>query len=159
MPNCAAWSLISAKGATRMTYDFKLECTLPAPPEAVYHAWLDSAVHSAMTGGAAKIAKRVGGRFTAWDGYISGKTLALAPGARIVQSWRTTDFTAADLDSTLTVELAPTKTGTRLTLFHRGVPDRRTSYENGGWRDFYFAPMKAYFEHEKRMPKPARKGG
>jgi hypothetical protein len=26
-----------------MTYDFKLSCTLPASPEAVYDAWLDSA--------------------------------------------------------------------------------------------------------------------
>jgi activator of HSP90 ATPase len=132
-----------------MTYDFKLSCTLPAAPQAVYDAWLDSAAHSAMTGGAAKIAKRVGGAYSAWDGYITGKTLELLPGKRIVQSWRASEFAARDPDSTITVELAPTKTGTRLTLTHRSVPDGQTGYENGGWQDFYFTPMKAYFAREK----------
>jgi uncharacterized protein YndB with AHSA1/START domain len=60
-----------------MTYDFKLSCTLPASPEAVYDAWLDSAEHSAMTGAGAKINNRVGGAYSAWDGYITGKTVEL----------------------------------------------------------------------------------
>ena len=128
-----------------MTYDFKLTCTLPATPEAVYDAWLDSAAHSAMTGGAAKISKRVGGAYSAWDGYITGKTLELIPGKRIVQSWRTSKFAASDPDSTIAVELEQTKAGTRLTLTHSGVPDGQTSYESGGWQDNYFTPMKAYF--------------
>ena len=69
-----------------------------------------------MTGSEAKIGKHVGARYTAWDGYISGKTLELAAGRRIVQSWRTTEFEATDPDSTIVVDLEPTKTGTRLTL-------------------------------------------
>ena len=76
-------------GGAHLTYDFKLSCDLPAPPQAVYDAWLDSAAHSAMTGSEAKIGKHVGDRYTAWDGYISGTTLELAPGRRIAQSWRT----------------------------------------------------------------------
>jgi uncharacterized protein YndB with AHSA1/START domain len=136
-----------------LTYDFTLFCALPASPEAVYDAWLDSAAHSAMTGSEARIGKRVGDRYSAWDGYIEGATLELAPGRRIVQSWRTTDFGATDPDSTIVVDLEPTKTGTRLTLTHKGVPDRQTDYENGGWRDFYFAPMKAYFERRTKKTK------
>jgi activator of HSP90 ATPase len=132
-----------------MTYDFKLSCTLSATPEAVYDAWLDSAAHGAMTGGAAKADKRVGGAYSAWDGYITGKTLELIPGKQIVQSWRTNQFAANDPDSTITIELTPTKTGTQLTLIHSGVPDGQTSYENGGWQDYYFAPMKAYFAGQK----------
>lgn len=141
-----------------MTYDFKLTCALPATPEAVYDAWLDSAAHSAMTGGAAKIARRAGGAYSAWDGYITGKTLELIPGKRIVQSWRTSEFAASDPDSTITVELAPTETGARLTLIHSGVPDGQTSYEKGGWQDFYFTPMKAYFARETSKGKPDGKG-
>ena len=145
-----------------MTYDFKLSCILPASAEAVYDAWLDSACHGAMTGAPASIGKRVGEPYSAWDGYIVGKTLELIPGRRIVQSWRSADFGSLDPDSTITVELEPTKTGTRLTLTHAGVPDDQTDYENGGWRDFYFSPMKAYFARENepqplgtRSPKPA----
>jgi activator of HSP90 ATPase len=140
-----------------MTYDFKLSCMLPARPEAVYDAWLDSGAHSAMTGAGAKIDRGVGGAHAAWDGYITGRTIELIPGKRIVQSWRTTQFTSVDPDSTITVELAPTRTGTRLTLTHAGVPDGQTSYENGGWQDNYFAPMKAYFAREKSMGGSAKK--
>jgi activator of HSP90 ATPase len=132
-----------------MTYDFKLSCALPASPEAVYAAWLDSAEHSAMTGAAAEIANQVGGGYSAWDGYIIGKTLELIPDKRIVQTWRTTRFAANDPDSTITVELEPTVTGTQLTLTHRGVPEGQTSYEKGGWQDHYFTPMRAYFAREK----------
>ncbi len=134
-----------------MTYDFKLSCTLPASPEAVYDAWLDSACHGAMTGAPATIGKRVGEPYAAWDGYITGTTLELVPGRRIVQSWRTSEFADADPDSTVAVDLEPTKTGTRLTLTHSGVPDGQTDYENGGWRDFYFSPMKAYFARENQQ--------
>ncbi len=139
-----------------MTYDFRLSCTLPAPAEGVYDAWLDSACHSAMTGAPATIGQRVGDPFAAWDGYITGKTLELLPGRRIVQSWRTTEFGATDPDSTITVELEPIRTGTRLTLSHSGVPDDQTDYENGGWRDFYFSPMQAYFARENRVKRPKK---
>jgi uncharacterized protein YndB with AHSA1/START domain len=140
-----------------MTYDFKLSCTLPATPEAVYDAWLDSAAHSAMTGADAKVDKRVGGAHSAWEGYIAGKTVELVAGKRIVQSWRTTEFADDDPDSTITVELTPVKTGARLTLLHSGVPDGQTSYENGGWQDNYFAPMKAYFARPKSKGRSAKK--
>jgi activator of HSP90 ATPase len=136
-----------------MTYDFTLFCALPASPEAVYDAWLDSAAHSAMTGGKASIGRRVGDRYTAWDGYIEGATLGLVPGKRIVQSWRTTEFGANDPDSTIVVDLEPTRIGTRLTLTHKGVPEGETSYEKSGWHDFYFAPMKTYFESKTKKAK------
>jgi uncharacterized protein YndB with AHSA1/START domain len=142
-----------------MAYDYRLSCTLPASPDTVYDAWLDSARHAAMTGAPAKAGARVGDAHSSWDGYITGKTLELVPEKRIVQSWRTTEFAGSDPDSKIVVELAPTRTGTRLTLIHEGAPDGQTDYENGGWRDFYFAPMKAYFSREKRTANTPGKGG
>ncbi|HLW89921.1 MAG TPA: SRPBCC domain-containing protein [Roseiarcus sp.] len=133
-----------------MAYDFKLACTLPAPPEVIYETWLDSKGHSAMTGGEAKMSKKVGADVSAWDGYITGKNIELVKGRRIVQSWRTSEFSEADPDSIITVTLAPTKTGSRLTLHHAKVPDGQTSYEKGGWQDSYFTPMKNYFAKKKK---------
>ena len=132
-----------------MTYDYKLTCALPASPEAIYDAWLDSARHAAMTGAPAHIGNQVGDAYSAWDGYIVGRTLELVPGRRIVQSWRTTDFADEDPDSTIAIELERMGIGARLTLMHSGVPDDHTDYENGGWQDFYFTPMTAYFLGEK----------
>jgi activator of HSP90 ATPase len=128
-----------------MTYTFKLSDIIPAPAQAIYEAWLDSGGHTAMTGSAAKASSAVGGRFTAWGGYICGQNLELAPGKRIVQSWRTTKFTAADMDSKITVTLSSVKGGTRVTLVHSDVPDSHKGYEHGGWQDHYFEPMKRYF--------------
>ena len=132
-----------------MAFRYTLTATIPAPPRAVYDAWLASRAHSAMTGAAAKVSAKKGGRFTAWDGYISGRNLTLVPGRRIVQAWRTTQFAETDPDSELEILLAPAKTGTRLTLRHRNVPDGHTGYRDGGWRDFYFTPMKAYFRQRR----------
>jgi activator of HSP90 ATPase len=132
-----------------VTYDFKLSCSLPASPETIYETWLDSDGHSAMTGGKAKMSKKVGAEVSAWDGYITGKNIELIKGRRIVQSWRTTQFSAAASDSVITVTLAPSKTGARLTLRHSKVPDGQTSYEEGGWQDHYFTPMKEYFAKKR----------
>jgi activator of HSP90 ATPase len=118
---------------------------LPATPEAIYAAWLTSDGHSAMTGSQARVDARVGGEFEAWDGYISGRTLALEPGRRIVQSWRTAEFSAADEDSRIEVLLEPLAGGTRITLRHTNVPNDQRGYEQGGWQENYFDPMRAYF--------------
>jgi hypothetical protein len=67
------------------------------------------------------------------------------PGECIVQSWRTTNFTEEQPDSRITVTLTPVPAGTRVTLLHEIVPEDHPGYENGGWQDHYFTPMKAYF--------------
>jgi uncharacterized protein YndB with AHSA1/START domain len=132
-----------------MPYDFTQSAVIPATPQAIYDAWLDGRAHGEMTGGAATASTKVGGTFTAWDDYISGRNLALEPGRRIVQSWRTTQFTDADADSQIEVLLEPAKGGTKLTLHHTKVPDSHTGYEKGGWKDHYFEPMKRYFKARK----------
>jgi activator of HSP90 ATPase len=128
-----------------MAFDFTLTAIIPATPQEVYDAWLDAKSHGAMTGSKAKAAPQEGAAFTAWDGYISGRTLKLEPGHRIVQSWRTTKFAKGDPDSQIEVLLEPVKGGTKLTLRHTNVPDGHTSYRDGGWQDNYFDPMKKYF--------------
>jgi uncharacterized protein YndB with AHSA1/START domain len=139
-----------------MSYEFKLTDIIPATPQAVYDAWLSSRGHSAMTGGTAKMSAKVGGAFTAWAGYISGKNISLVPGERIVQSWRTTEFTTKEGDSKISVTLKAVKGGTKITLKHSNVPDAHTSYENGGWQTHYFEPMKKYFAKKKKKSAVAR---
>jgi activator of HSP90 ATPase len=128
-----------------MPFEFTLSDVILASPAAIYAAWLDSKGHSGMTGSTAEASGAEGAAFTAWDGYISGRNLVLEPGRRIVQSWRTTRFTAADPDSRIEVLIEAVPGGSRLTLRHSNVPDGHTSYRDGGWQDNYFAPMKRYF--------------
>jgi activator of HSP90 ATPase len=124
---------------------FTLSVELPGDPERLYKAWLSSREHSAFTGSVAKITARKGGRFTAWDGYISGMTLELEPYRRIVQAWRTTDFPEDAADSQLEIIIEPVEGGTKLTLIHSNLPNGSSEEYRQGWQDSYFAPMKAYF--------------
>ena len=43
-----------------MPYTFTLTTTIPASPEEIYRAWLDSLAHSEMTGGAANMSEQLG---------------------------------------------------------------------------------------------------
>jgi uncharacterized protein YndB with AHSA1/START domain len=138
-----------------MSYSYTLTDIIPAPPAAVYDAWLHSRGHTEMTGSKATQSPRIGARVSAWGGYISGQNLELVPGRRIVQSWRTTQFTAEHPDSKIRITLRPVAGGTQITLQHSGVPDGQTSYEKSGWQDHYFKLMKAYFT--KQAARLARK--
>ncbi|MBI5294194.1 MAG: SRPBCC domain-containing protein [Chloroflexi bacterium] len=129
-----------------MSNGFELTVLLPASPEEIYTDWLDSEGHAALTGSPAQVDGRVGGTFSAWDGYITGVTLELEPSQRIVQAWRTTGFPEGAPDSRLEIQLKPVGGGTRLTLIHSDMPpDQEDSYRQG-WEDFYFSPMREYFE-------------
>ena len=133
-----------------MPYAFTLTTTIPASPQEIYEAWLDSVVHSEMTGGEASMSDATGAQVSAWDGYITGRNLELVPGERIVQSWRTTQFTDEHEDSQIIVTLKAVEDGTLLTLEHTNVPDAQRSYEEGGWQEHYFDPMTEYFAKRKR---------
>lgn len=127
------------------TYEFVVSCELSTDAASIYRAWLSSDGHSAMTGAAAEVDPVIGGEFTAWDGYITGRTLELEADRRIVQSWRTSEFTPDQADSRIDVRLDATPAGTLVTLTHSGVPADQRGYEQDGWEDSYFAPMRAYF--------------
>jgi uncharacterized protein YndB with AHSA1/START domain len=128
-----------------MPYSYTLSTVIPASPAEIYRAWLDSILHSEMTGGEANMSDEVGVDVSAWDGYITGRNLELVADERIVQSWRTAEFDEAFEDSIVTILLQETEDGTLLTLEHSNVPDDQKSYEEGGWQSNYFEPMIAYF--------------
>ncbi|MEI6621431.1 MAG: SRPBCC domain-containing protein [Actinomycetes bacterium] len=129
-----------------MVYDFEVGDVIRAEPDALYQAWLDSAQHSAMTGAPAEISPVVGGEYSAWAGYITGRTIRLEPTRRIVQTWRAEEFDPDEQDSVIDVVFEPEDFGTRVTIRHTNVPTRLRGFEEGGWQENYFDPMKSYFE-------------
>ena len=128
-----------------MALSFTVSDVMPASKEAVYSAWLDSEEHAKMTGTTSAIAStKVGDAFMAHDGYISGKNKALVPYSKIVQSWRTMEFSGDEEDSVIELTFEDTEGGTRITLTHSNLPPHGRQYEEG-WKTHYFKPMKAYF--------------
>ncbi len=126
-----------------MAENIKVSDIIPAPPERVYTAWLDPKEHTKMTGAAAT--DEGGGRFTAWDGYITGRTVSSVPHTKVVQAWRTTEFPQDVPDSVLTVTFEDADGGTKLTLVHEEIPEGQGDAYVQGWEEHYFAPMRKYF--------------
>ena len=127
-----------------MAIEFVVSALFPVSPQELYDAWMSSKDHGDMTGSPATISAVVGGEFDAWDGYIHGKNLELEHGKRIVQSWRTSEFSADEPDSRIEITLEPVGDQTKLTLKHTGLPPHGGQYEQG-WVESYFDPMREYF--------------
>jgi len=121
-----------------------------ASPHEVFEALMDARKHAAFTGARAKINRRVGGAFSVWDGYATGKTVKLEDDKVIVQSWRTTDFAEDDPDSKVMFHFSRKGKGTRLIFAHSDVPDTLAEDIAQGWIDFYWTPLKAYFAKTNR---------
>lgn len=129
-----------------MVYDFEVSAVVPATGEEVFRTWMSSDLHTAMTGGDALVNPEVGGRFSAWGEYITGRTVELEPFKRIVQEWRTSEFADDQGDSQIEITLEPVSEGTLVRIRHTNVPDDLKGYEQGGWPENYFDPMRAYFD-------------
>jgi activator of HSP90 ATPase len=129
-----------------MTTTIRQTVLLDVPPHAVFEAILDSKKHSAFTGDKATLSRKVGGKFTAFDGYIQGENLRIEKDKVIVQSWRTTDFKETDADSKVMFHFSKKGKGTRLMFVHSNVPNRLAEDLRQGWLDFYWAPLKVFLE-------------
>ncbi|GMU62803.1 MAG: hypothetical protein AMXMBFR34_45660 [Myxococcaceae bacterium] len=126
-----------------MSENITVSRVIPARPERIFNAWLDPDEHGKMTGSLATF--EPDGRFTAWDGYIEGRTLQTEEPRKIVQSWRTTEFPEGAPDSRLTVILEPAEGGTKVILTHENIPNGQGQSYESGWADHYFDPMGRYF--------------
>ena len=118
-------------------------------PEVLYNFYMDSKMHSQITGGPAKILEKEGAAFSAYDGYCWGKNLQLVKNKLIVQSWRASDWNEKDLDSTFILLLEQKGKDTVITMIHANVPDNQVKALTGGWDEFYWAPWKKFLSRKK----------
>ena len=119
----------------RQTIRFK------ASPRNVYELLMNSKKHQALSGEKAIISRKVPGKFTAWNGHITGFNLVLKPGARIVQAWRATGWWA-DYYSIAVFDIQKAKGGSVLRFTQIGVPPQRYSGHYRGWIEAYWTPMR-----------------
>ncbi len=116
-----------------------------AAPLEVYEAYVDPKQHAAFTGQAATGSPRVGGKFTAGDGYISGKYVELQKGKKIVHLWSTTEWPEGYPQSRMEIRLRPKGEQTELTMVHSKVPKEQLEYYAEGWKEYYWEPLKKHF--------------
>ena len=121
-------------------------------PEELYEMYMDSKMHSMLTGDTAKITKKEGASYTAYGDYIKGKNLQLIPGKLIVQSWRGIDWKKSDMDSVFMLALEKKGNDAVLNMVHANIPDDQAEGIKDGWNDYYWTPWKAHLAG-KKVPK------
>ena len=127
------------------TKNITQEVFIFATPSNVYHALMDSKIHSKFTGDIARIGKTVGDQFSAFNGYATGENLELKPNKLIVQSWRSSDWPKGHY-STVYFELKPEKNDTLLKFHQTGVPGEYVEDISNGWMEYYWNPIKEMFK-------------
>ena len=139
----------AAAARGKKTTTIHLHEFIPAAPEEVYDAYLDEEKHARFTGARAICERFVGGKFSAWTGYITGTNLKLENARRIVQEWKTTEWPAGYGPSLLEFTFERKKNGTEVHITQSAVPSDQAKYYKKGWAEFYSSPMKNFFKHTR----------
>jgi uncharacterized protein YndB with AHSA1/START domain len=129
-----------------MTKTIRQTVIIGAVPKKVYEALIDGKRHAKFTGAKAAISRKAGGAFTCYGGYLSGFTLDLVPGKRIVQAWRVKGWPKGTF-SIATFALARSRGGkTRVSFTQEAVPTSSVAHLTPGWHTHYWKPLRAYLE-------------
>jgi len=88
----------------------------------------------------AEISRELGGAFTLFGGYITGRHLELVPNERIVQAWRTGGW-APGVYSIAKFDLVEQGSGTKITFDHTGFPKGEAEGLASGWKAHYWEPL------------------
>jgi len=86
------------------------------------------------------ISPEVGGPFTLFGGYITGRNLQMVRAHRLVQAWRAGSWEPGAF-SIVRFELQAKAHGCRLIFDHRGFPDTQGASLAYGWRVHYWEPL------------------
>ena len=88
----------------------------------------------------AEISHEVGGAFTLFGGYITGRHVELAPNERIVQAWRTGSWLPG-VYSIAKFDLVEQGAGSKIVFDHTGFPKGDAESLASGWKAHYWEPL------------------
>ena len=120
--------------------------TFSAPPGRLFEMYMDAKKHGAAVGSKVTISRRAGGAFSAFNGMIGGRNLAVLPKRLIVQAWRSGNWKATESDSILILTFSKAPGGGRVDMVHANVPDSAYGSIKDGWNTHYWRPWKAYLK-------------
>lgn len=90
-----------------------------------------------------RISREVGGAFTLFGGYITGRHVELVPNERIVQAWRTGGWDPG-VYSIAKFELVEQASGTKIVFDHTGFPKGEAKTLASGWKAHYWEPLEKF---------------
>ncbi|MHA1111505.1 MAG: SRPBCC domain-containing protein [Promethearchaeota archaeon] len=117
-----------------------------ASPHEIYEIFMDSKKHSKLTESKVTISRKVGGKFSVWEGEISGKNVALIEDKKIVQTWKSDgEDWGKSRYSTITLMLEPKDKGTEINFTQEEIPESAFENVKKGWTTYYWEPLKEMF--------------
>jgi uncharacterized protein YndB with AHSA1/START domain len=117
-----------------------------ASPDDVYDAFMDPEKHADFTEDKASGSEEVGGKYSAYGGYISAKNIELVRGRRIVQEWTTSEWPNGARPSILTITLKTVPEGTEIEMVHSLVPFEQADDYEEGWKEHYWDKLVKYLQ-------------
>jgi activator of HSP90 ATPase len=85
----------------------------------------------------------VGGTFTLFGGYVTGRNLEMLPDERLVQAWRAGSWKPGAF-SIAAFSFVKEGTKTKLLFDHRGFPDGEGASLAQGWHSHYWGPLTTF---------------
>jgi len=107
----------------------------------VYDVHLDARRISAFTSSPCDLNPTVGGKFSFFNGHITGEFVELVPKQKIVEKWRFSNW-PPDYYSTVTMKFSKEKYGSMLHLSQTGVPTDDVERVEQGWSEHFWTRMK-----------------
>jgi activator of HSP90 ATPase len=146
-------SAAAADGLSFTAEAIRQEVTFDASPQRVYQALtttkdfdritrLSDGANLLAAAGAkpTSISTEIGGPFTLFGGYITGRHLEMLPDERLVQAWRAGSFKPGDF-SIATFSLKAEGSKTKLNFEQRGFPNGNGVSLAPGWHAHYWEPL------------------
>jgi activator of HSP90 ATPase len=146
-------SSMAADGLSHSAEAIHQEVVLDASPQRVYQALTSSpdfdkitrlsdaeALLNAAGAKPTSISAEVGGPFTLFGGYITGRHLEMLPNERLVQAWRAASWRSGEF-SIAAFSLTSEGGKTKLIFEHRGFPNSEGAVLAHGWHSHYWEPL------------------
>jgi activator of HSP90 ATPase len=124
--------------ATLKQYHF-----INGPAEEVFRALTNSFTIELWSGHPAIMSPEENFEFSLWNGDINGRNIKIIEDELIHQVWY---FENQSPPSEVTMKLRPSRTGTSVELLHVNIPEEQAEEMEVGWKDYYFSPLKGFFE-------------
>jgi activator of HSP90 ATPase len=137
-------ALSRGHGGFIMSDSIHQETVIEAEADRVYDALTNATAFSGFTGGApCEIDAAAGGAFSCFGGMITGRTVDLVPGRRVVQAWRAKSWPDGAY-SIVSFALQPEGSKTRIVFDQSGHPSGEKQHLEAGWEAMYWEPLRKY---------------
>jgi activator of HSP90 ATPase len=112
----------------------------------LYNFYMDTKKHWIVTGAVAKIGPKEGDKYSAYDGYATGKNLKLVKDKLIVQTWRASNWSKETMDSVFVLNFSQSGNDVVVDMTHANLPDAEAGSLKKGWDEYYWKPWKSYLK-------------